>query len=701
MANIARVEELEGRQFFSSTLPGGVQTIGPSSGLVAAAVTPSVKAVTQPTGLSNVRRDTSIVCSLNLPNGAINFNRLYRTAFRIYQIDADGNRVGGAVPTGSLGTSGGGDTLSITPTDPLKANTTYRVEINQSYVASSDRIRDISGQILDAYAFVLTTGTEIAIADPNINFSQTTVAGSDNGQANAYTALTMGPDGKLYAATLDGYIFRWSINSDGTLAARQTITTILDTNVSTDNTAGNRVITGITFDPDATASNLKLWVSHGQYKFGSVAGSGTGSQYQADNYTGKVSVLSGANLQSYNDVIIGIPRSVKDHMNNQISFDRSGNNFFFAIPSMTAMGRADNVWGNRPEDALSGTIVKVNLAQLDAELTATGPLNLTNATYDATNSANALNIYATGVRNAYDMVFHSNGHLYSGVNGSSAGGNTPAGGGAPALTNVPQTEQDILLDVRQGKYYGHPNPVRSEYVLDGGNPTADVDPYEFAVNATAPANSLYPVGVQPDSNYTLPAYDLGKNVSPDGMIEYQGSAFGNRLKGALLICRYNSGQDILAVTPNSDGTISKSNVQARITGLTGLTNPLDIIEDTGNGNLYVAQLNEANLTGAITLMKPRGVDAHGGTSTDNPNPARSSVYVAPGNRKGLAKQVTLLNTGTTTMVVDVSLTKITGLQRFNFGVLDLGTDDIYILPGESRTFTVRGVLARGRGKSQR
>ena len=34
------------------------------------------------------------------------------------------------------------------------------------------------------------------------------------------------------------------------------------------------------------------------------------------------------------------------------------------------------------------------------------------------------------------------------------------------------TQNDYLLRVEKGGYYGHPNPARAEYVLNGGNPTA-------------------------------------------------------------------------------------------------------------------------------------------------------------------------------------------------------------------------------------
>ena len=87
---------------------------------------------------------------------------------------------------------------------------------------------------------------------------------------------------------------------------------------------------------------------------------------------------------------------------------------------------ADSTWGICPDHLLNDAILQLNLSLLPATL----PLNVqTDSIANPYNpyAANApLKIYADGVRNAYDLVFASNGHLYAPVNGSSAGGNTPA-----------------------------------------------------------------------------------------------------------------------------------------------------------------------------------------------------------------------------------------------------------------------------------
>jgi glucose/arabinose dehydrogenase len=104
------------------------------------------------------------------------------------------------------------------------------------------------------------------------------------------------------------------------------------------------------------------------------------------------------------------------------------------------MGAYDGIW-QREESLLSAAVLRLDPAKLSG---LTLPLNVetTNnlahinaasansiSTADGKYNPYALNspltIYASGIRNAYDLVWHSNGQLYIPTNGSSAGGNSP------------------------------------------------------------------------------------------------------------------------------------------------------------------------------------------------------------------------------------------------------------------------------------
>jgi hypothetical protein len=313
--------------------------------------------------------------------------------------------------------------------------------------------------------------------------------------------------------------------------------------------------------------------------------------------------LSGPNLESYTTVLAHLPRSVKDHETNSLAFGPDGA-LYLSQGSINAMGAPDPQWGNRAEHRLSAAVLRLDPARLPATL----PLDVKTedgGSYDPAAANAPLTLYATGVRNAYDLEWHRNGHLYVPTNGSASSGYAPAtpatlpaacaggrpdgpytGPAVPAIANNPQAETDYVFDVRAGRYYGHPNPARCEWVLAGGNPTGAADPYQM---------DAYPVGTAPDRNLDLAGiYDAGLHASADGAIEYRGGA----LDGKLLVVRYSSGQDIETFDVAASGALS--NRTTGITGFTGFNQPLDLTQQPGTGNLYVAELGGQTLS----LLRP-------------------------------------------------------------------------------------------------
>ena len=190
------------------------------------------------------------------------------------------------------------------------------------------------------------------------------------------------------------------------------------------------------------------------------------------------------------------------------------------------------------------------------------------------------------------------------INGSASGGRSPAGvvgqacGGAgpypgptvPGLTGI-EARPDLLALVKPGRYYGHPNPLRCEFVLDGGNPTPDPDPREVGA---------YPVGTLPDAAYGEFAFDFGLHQSPDGIVEYRSPSFGGRMQGAILVTRYSSGNDVIALRPGAESPeIVRS--KTGIPGFEGFQNPLAIAELVPEGILYVSELQ----AGKVRMLRPQ------------------------------------------------------------------------------------------------
>ena len=173
-------------------------------------------------------------------------------------------------------------------------------------------------------------------------------------------------------------------------------------------------------------------------------------------------------------------------------------------------------------------------------------------TYNPYASGAPVTLYATGIRNAYDILFASNGQLYAPTNGSAAGSNTPAAPGQPGTAHHQRPANRSgtgSSTCRRGSTTGIP-------IRPAGSTSST--PATRAMRATRCELPEYPVGTKPDPNYQGPAYIFGPDYSPDGIIQYSGNAFGGALNGHLLITRYSAGKDIIDLTLNSGGGINTS-----------------------------------------------------------------------------------------------------------------------------------------------
>ncbi|WKN32537.1 PKD domain-containing protein [Porifericola rhodea] len=530
------------------------------------------------------------ISSLNLylPNAGVEPATLNNSNVRLYQIVNDPEIAGGETEVNvlsTIGTSGGFDVISLTPNDPLEPNSQYKFEVTANLTDQTD---------VPFIPFVsyFTTGDGSSSYTGPIEFvNSTTVASGGNG----YTSLEIGPDEKLYGVTSDGFIRRWEIDrTTGLLKNGELITTIRDAE------GGDRLVIGMDFAPDATAENPELWISHTKYGFS-----------DQPDFQGKISKLDGAALQNITDYVIHLPRSKKDHVTNSIKFGPDGA-LYILQGSNSAMGAYDNAW-RRHEMLLSGALLKLDIALADAGSLPIDAKTEEGGSYNPYAVNAPLSIYASGVRNAYDLEWHSNGQVYVPTNGSAGLANAP--GSDPGSTDYrePQfqsysgpvvpyvsgitTQNDFLFRVEEDGYYGHPNPRRAEYVLNAGNPGSTSDWPEAVV-------SEYPEGTQPDADYKGYSADLGKNKSPNGIIEYKSDAFNGALAGKLINVWYVPGK-LVVMEPGNAPDYDIVNVIDNIPSLAGFNKPLDVVEDVVTGNLYVSEYQDfQGGNGKITLIKP-------------------------------------------------------------------------------------------------
>ena len=637
------IEALEGRALFSlsfptapSLLPGMYRTLSaaPQADSItpqAVGESPTITNSRPGPGATNVLRDAHITADVRLPNSGhgVDESTLTSATVKLYRTTA------GTPVTADLDTTGGGDAIILQPHALLAANTSYTFEITSG-------VKDTSGASFTPYKIKFNTGSATSTTPTTASFAKTALP-ITGGQK--WTGLAFGPDGKLYASTLAGKIYRYTVDAAGGLSDAELIDTVRNNN------GGNRLISGMAFDPASTASNLILWVSHSQ-----------STLENASDWQGKVSRLSGANLDGYRDVVVGLPRSIRDHVTNQPTFGPDGA-LYLNQGSMSAMGAPDNAWGNRSEHLLSGAILRIDTKAIS------GTLNVkteSGGTYNPFASGAPVTIYAEGVRNAYDGVWHRNGHYFVPANGSAAGGSTPSGGGVGALSDIQETQADFLFDIKKGGYYGHPNPKLGNYVLNGGNPTSGIDENEIA---------RYPVGTQPDSNYRGDVYNFGKNYSANGIIEYQGNAFSGTLDGKLLVVRYSGGDDIVILTPDKNGNIVATEKGGP--GLTGFNDPLDLVQDPRTGFIYVAEHGGER----ITLLTPN--------PTFSFNKEQLVFSDIKGGSASAAQTVTFTNTSGKSITIPSDGITLTGGNAPQFVITSKPSSSLTLAAGQSFTVGVQ------------
>lgn len=541
---------------------------------------PSVRDTDPENGETNVDVTGAITADVNLPSKSIDSATLTQA---VSLTGPDGQQVPAIVNT-----SGGGDVVVLKPNASLQPFTTYTFTVTAA-------LKDGAGNTFLPYSTRFVTGPAKSNGGPAA-FEQIK---QTNAPSKAYTSVEIGPDNRLYAATLTGEILRFDMQPDGTLGKPQIIDSVIKAE------GGPRTIIGLKFDPSSTADNLVLWISNNiVYEGKAVA-----------DWSGKITRLKGKNLEEVQDYVVGLPRSVRDHMTNSISFKPGEPGVLYILQgSNSSTGKPDSQWGDRSERLLTGALLRVDLNRSVADGLPVNVKTEEGGNYNPYAPDAPVTLYATGIRNAFDMVWHTNGHLYVPANGAAAGGNTPSvttplpascsnrpdgGYSGPFIQGKDKmgVQNDFLFKVEKNKYYGHPNPTRCEWVLNGGNPTAGKDPAEVID---------YPVGTQPDPNWGGIAYDFGEHASANGVIEEYTMPGNSLLKNRLLVVQYSKGKNIIVLKPGPDGNIVTGETLKDVPGLTNFNpSPLDLTENRTNGNLYVAQLDENTGQGAITLVRPK------------------------------------------------------------------------------------------------
>ncbi|MBY5994266.1 kelch repeat-containing protein [Ferrimonas balearica] len=382
------------------------------------------------------------------------------------------------------------------------------------------------------------------------------------------TSMVWGPDGRLYVTELFGTIHALTFNDNLQVVSDQVITGLTDRH-------GPRMTLGIEVyhDNPTDPDDFSLWVNHS-----------SSSTSNGEINSGEVTRLFGNNFASSEVVISGLPRAKANHGPNSLHFGPD-DKLYIAIGGITGAGAAvdpniaDTEFGDRAEQPLSAAILVADVFASNFDGTCDNSPNIFGP-----NPCDVEN-WVTGLRNAYDFVFHRNGEAYATDNGLGVQGAYPpqptpdcSGLGDPAPYDEggdnPGTQPDLLLKLEQGKYYGHPNPTRDECVFKDGS-------YQ---------------GVSPLSNYEPEIFVLGNNKSANALIEFRSGRACGALNGDLMTTYYSKDDGVTRLQLDSSG----NQVVLAEKVYSDLVDPLPLTER--NGNLYVGEFG----SGVVSVLELSG-----------------------------------------------------------------------------------------------
>lgn len=424
------------------------------------------------------------------------------------------------------------------------------------------------------------------------------------------TGIQFGPDGKLYVAEIDGTIKIFNATRNGkndySVQLDQTITSVKnvvnhDDDGDVNNGVKGRLVTGM--HVTGTAGTPIIWVASSDPR----QSGGPGSvDKNLDTNSGILHKLTktGGGWQKQ-DVVRGLPRSEENHSQNGLAFKNG--KLIMMSGGFTNMGVPSENFVEISEYALSGAALEIDVNAIgngtydlptldDEDRSGTNDANDPFGGNDGKNQAKLVaggpvGLYATGLRNAYDVVLTESGKLYTFDNGPNGGwGGTPNAACGNGIDNGGIRTGDQLHLIEKGGYYGHPNPVRGN---KGNTFSNGQSPVEIAAN---PEECEYK-GPGADGSLTVLA------SSSNGMDEYTATNFAGAMNGDLIVASY--GKDIHRIQLNGSGTnVTSKSVLANFGSDPSAQVPLDLTAqgdgDPFPGTIWVVD----NISSKLYVLEP-------------------------------------------------------------------------------------------------
>ncbi|MSR64033.1 MAG: hypothetical protein EXS08_16545 [Planctomycetes bacterium] len=360
------------------------------------------------------------------------------------------------------------------------------------------------------------------------------------------TAGVWGPDGRLYVASLDGRITAFEFDEAYELVARTTYTGV--------SLLSNHETLALALNPYDPPSPLRLYVGHGDHFV-----NGGADPTSFSPYTGQISVLEGPSFDTPQALITGLPISNHDHALNGIAFDNRGD-LLISLGSDTNAGVKALNSGNLPESPLSAAVVKARLSKSGFNGVVTYVETVSNLPNDDQRFGDLVDVapgvdvevQAAGLRNAYGMVFTTQGRLYVTDNGPNIGFGAASTG--PNTQSTDPYDDDELNLIEWGNYYGSANRNRGRT-----DPRQNVF-YGGQSGPPSSANNLFQM-----ISWLPP--------SSDGIDEYRSDSFGGQMRGNLIVQEYQNKLRRVRLRADGRATAGQNTIDPNTLGLGCVTVP--------------------------------------------------------------------------------------------------------------------------------
>lgn len=396
----------------------------------------------------------------------------------------------------------------------------------------------------------------------DVAFEKKQIVNKDNSRKifTEPTCITTAADGSLYIGTKTGEIFIIDYDSV-TLKIKTKCSSGVFTDPKWKNEYGRpleRTFLGITLDPRdspprpyVSVSTL-FWLKWGLIKDGLRNGgwaNGAVERFKPASSATK-SKFPGRCLEHDKTIAENLPVGNSDHALNELLFT-SGGDLLVCVGGYTNMGLPALDVGNMWESYFSSAVIILRLSKGSSYNGVVQYTTFSNMRTAKPKSTDSVDIYSTGFRNLFSMRMTREGKIL----GLDMGPNCKFGDAASSCSEYRESEaakrnlkskidfkgkailvdrfctskhsagrKDKLLEIKPGKFYGHPNLQRARLRGTPGE-CAYVDP---ETDKTAP-----PLKRSPPSNYE-PAIALVKSPKT-GFHEYGGNTFCGKLRGTIIL----------------------------------------------------------------------------------------------------------------------------------------------------------------------